>query len=155
MRLTALRVAPSAKRRPQSRRYGSRSVSQAKISQIHLGTIAGLAVWRNRPVRYLILCGALLIAAIVVGTAIMIDSLRDRALFESERELENTALILAEQVDRTFQAIDLVQRSMIERIQSLGVSSSADYALRMSGQDVHEMLKPVPAAWSKPMPSHS
>jgi hypothetical protein len=25
-------------------------------------------VWRNRPIRYLILCGAALIAAIVVGT---------------------------------------------------------------------------------------
>jgi diguanylate cyclase (GGDEF)-like protein/PAS domain S-box-containing protein len=103
--------------------------------------MSGLAVWRNRPIRYLIFCGALLIAAIVAGTAIMVDNLRDRALFESERELKNTALILAEQIDRTFQAIDLVQRSVIEKIQSLGISSSEDYARRMSSQDVHLMLK--------------
>jgi diguanylate cyclase (GGDEF)-like protein len=101
----------------------------------------GLAVWRNRPIRYLVICGMTLIAAIVVSTAIMVDNLRDRALVDSERELKNTALIMAEQIDRTFQAIDLVQSSVIEKIQSLGVSSSEDYARQMSGQDVHLMLK--------------
>jgi diguanylate cyclase (GGDEF)-like protein len=113
----------------------------SKTSRIRLGVAFGLAVWRNRPVRYLILCGALLIAAIVAGTAIMVDNLRDRALFDSERELKNTALILAEQIDRTFQAVDLVQISVIERIQSLGITSSDDYARRISSKDIHEMLK--------------
>jgi diguanylate cyclase (GGDEF)-like protein len=116
-------------------------VSQAKISRIRLGAIAGPGVWRNRPIRYLILCGLTLMAAIVVSTAIMVGNLRDRALFESERGLKNTALILAEQIDRTFQGIDLVQSSVIERIQSVGITSSEDYARRMSGQDVHLMLK--------------
>src|SRR6185437_5304654 len=73
--------------------------------------------------------------------AIMVDNLRDRALFDSERELKNTALILAEQIDRTFQAVDLVQISVIERIQSLGITSSDDYARRISSKDIHEMLK--------------
>jgi diguanylate cyclase (GGDEF)-like protein/PAS domain S-box-containing protein len=98
-------------------------------------------VWRNRPIRYLILCGVALIAAIVVSTAIMVGNLRERAIFDSERELKNTALILAEQIDRSFQAIDLVQSSVIERIQSLGIASREDFARRMSGEDVHEMLK--------------
>ncbi len=71
----------------------------------------------------------------------MVGNLRDRALLESERELKNTALILAEQIDRTFQAIDLVQSSVLEKIQSLGIASSEDYTRRMSGEDVHQMLK--------------
>jgi Cache domain len=116
-------------------------VSQAKLSRIRLSAASGLAVWRNRPIRYLILCGVTLIAAIVVGTAIMVGNLRDRALIDSERELKNTALILAEQLDRSFQAVDLVQSSVIEKIQSLGIASSEDYARRMSGEDVHQMLK--------------
>jgi diguanylate cyclase (GGDEF)-like protein len=116
-------------------------LSQATKKQIGLGAIPGLAVWRNRPIRYLILCGVALIAAIAVGTAIMASNLRDRALFDSERELKNTALILAEQIDRSFQAVDLVQSSVIEKIQALGIASSEDYARRMSGQDVHLMLK--------------
>jgi diguanylate cyclase (GGDEF)-like protein/PAS domain S-box-containing protein len=115
-------------------------VSQVKLSKI-LGAISGSAVWRNRPIRYLILCGVTLIAAIVVGTAIMVGNLRERALSDSERELKNTALILAEQIDRSFQAIDLVQSSVIDKIQSLGIASSADYTRRMSGEDMHQVLK--------------
>jgi diguanylate cyclase (GGDEF)-like protein/PAS domain S-box-containing protein len=116
-------------------------VSQAIISQIGLGAISGLSVWRNRPIRYLILCGMTLIVAIVIGTAIMVDNLRERALRDSERELKNTALIFAEQIDRTFQGIDLVQSSVLEKIRSLGIASSEDYTRRMSGEDVHQMLK--------------
>jgi hypothetical protein len=113
----------------------------AKISQIGLSAIAGMVVWRNRPIRYLILCGVLLIAAIVVSTSIMVVSFRSRALVESERELKNTSLILAEQISRSFQAVELVQRNVMEKIQSLGIASSEDYARQMSGQDVNLMLK--------------
>ena len=98
-------------------------------------------MWRNRPIRYLILCGMSLIAAIVIGTAIMVGNLRDRSLLDSQRELKNTALILAEQIDRTFQGIDLVQSSVLEKIKSLGIASSEDYTRRMSGEDIHQMLK--------------
>jgi diguanylate cyclase (GGDEF)-like protein len=116
-------------------------VSRAKISQIRLGAVFGLAVWRDRPIRYLIICGVLLIAAIAVSTAIMVGNFRNRALDDNERELKNTALILAEEIDRSFQGLELVQRSVIEKIQSLGIASSEDYARQMSGRDVHLMLK--------------
>jgi diguanylate cyclase (GGDEF)-like protein len=118
-------------------------VSQPNMSQIRPGAISGLAAWRHRPMRYLILCGLLLVAAIVVGTSIVVGSFRDRALADSERELKNTALILAEQTDRSFQAVELVQSSVIEKIRSLGITSSADYASQMSGHDVHLMLKTI------------
>jgi len=116
-------------------------VSQTKPSQMLLGAIPGMVAWRNRPIRYLILCGVLLVTAIVVGTATMVVNSRSRALADSERELKNTALILSEQIDRSFQAIELVQRSLTEKIQSLGIASSEDYARQMSGQDVHLTLK--------------
>jgi diguanylate cyclase (GGDEF)-like protein/PAS domain S-box-containing protein len=116
-------------------------VSQPKPSRIRLGANSGLAAWRNRPVRYLLLCGVLIIAAIVAATAIMISNLRDRALLESERELKNTASILSEQIDRSLQAVDLVQSSVIEKIQKLKIASSEDFAHQMSGEDVHVMLK--------------
>jgi diguanylate cyclase (GGDEF)-like protein len=116
-------------------------VSQAKISRIRLGAISGLALWRNRPIRHLILCGVLLIAAIVVSTAIMVSNFRNRALVDNERELTNTALIIAEQIDRSFQAIELVQSSVVVKVRSLGIASSDDLARQMSGQDVNAMLK--------------
>ena len=113
----------------------------SKLSKIRLGAIPGLAVWRNRPIRYLVLCGVLLIAAIVIITVIIVSNLRDRALFNSERELKNTALILAEQLDLSFQSIELVQNSVVAKIRSRGIASSQDLTRQMSGQDVNDLLR--------------
>jgi len=96
---------------------------------------------RARPIILLIVSGIVLVAAIVLGTALLASKFRERALANNERELKNTALILAEQTDRVFQAIELVQISLIERMQSLGISSSEDYERQMSTQDVHQMLR--------------
>ena len=49
--------------------------------------------------------------------------------------------VLAEQTDRAFQAVELVQKSLIERIQSLGVVSGEEFTRQMSSYDVHRMLK--------------
>jgi diguanylate cyclase (GGDEF)-like protein/PAS domain S-box-containing protein len=95
----------------------------------------------HRPIRSLALFGVLLVAVIVVGIALATHTFRDRELANSERELKNTALILAEQTDRTIQSLDLVLTSVIERMQSLGISSTEDFARRMSGQDVQSLLK--------------
>ena len=70
----------------------------------------------HRPIGSLALFGVLLIAAIVVGIAMATHTFRDRELANSERELKNTALILAEQTDRTIQSLDLVLTSVIERV---------------------------------------
>src|ERR1017187_9234058 len=57
---------------------------------------------RSRPVRLIILCGVLLVVAIAVGTGIMLSNLRNRALNENEREVQNMTLVLAKQIDRDF-----------------------------------------------------
>src|SRR5215216_4149888 len=96
---------------------------------------------RVRPARLLVICGVLLTAAVTAGTGLILSSLRERAVVDSERELQNIALVLAEQADRAFQAVDLVQTSLIERMQALGIASSEDYERQMSGHDAHLMLK--------------
>src|SRR5882724_5888053 len=96
---------------------------------------------RSRAVQLLVLCGLLLASAILAGTSFIVASLHHRVLADNERELRNLALVLAEQADRTFQALEVVQTSLIERSQALGVSSSDDYRREMSGHDVHVMLK--------------
>jgi hypothetical protein len=45
---------------------------------------------RRGPIRWLILGGMLLIAAIAIGATVMAGNFRERALRNSERELENT-----------------------------------------------------------------
>ena len=96
---------------------------------------------RIRAVHLLIVCGLLLGVAVVAGAAGMLVDLRDRALAASERELANTALVLAEQTDRAFQAVELMESGLIESLNARGIASAADYERLMSGHDVHLMLK--------------
>lgn len=96
---------------------------------------------RSRPVRLIIFSGILLIVAIAVGTGIILSNLRSRALTESEREIQNVALILAEQMEHDFGAVESVQTSLIERLWAFGIASSEDYERKMSGYDNHLMLK--------------
>jgi hypothetical protein len=83
----------------------------------------------------------LLIAAIAAGTVLTVEHSKNRALADSQRELKNTALILSQQIDRSFQAIELVEKSVAVRVNSLGITSSQDFVRQMSGQDVDLMLK--------------
>ena len=48
--------------------------------------------------RYLIVCAALLLGSIIVCTGFLVASFRERSLADTERELRNTALIIAEQL---------------------------------------------------------
>ena len=77
----------------------------------------------------------------------MVSDLREHALAASERELKNTALVLADQTDRAFQAVELMQSSLIERMNALGIVSAEDYERQMSGHDVHSMLKDKVSGW--------
>lgn len=96
---------------------------------------------RSRPITLPIVCAVALIMAIAAGTSLLLFHFRDRALADSERELSNTALILAEQSDRGFQAVEIVEKDLIEQIGSRGITSSEDFERQMSGRDVHLMLK--------------
>jgi hypothetical protein len=49
---------------------------------------------RRGPAFWLVLSGGLLIAAIAIGTALVIGEFREQALLNSERELENTVQLL-------------------------------------------------------------
>ncbi len=71
----------------------------------------------------------------------IVINFRDRTLADRARELTNIALILSEHTDRAFQALELVQTSLMEHMRSLGIISSEDYERQMSEYDVHLLLK--------------
>jgi diguanylate cyclase (GGDEF)-like protein/PAS domain S-box-containing protein len=95
----------------------------------------------KRPIRYLIVCGALLTAAVVASAGVTAFKLHESTLADNERELNNTALILAEHSDRALQTVELIHSSIQDRIETLGVTSRQDFEHRMSEQDMHLMLK--------------
>jgi hypothetical protein len=63
----------------------------------------------DNPIRWLIVGGALLIAAIAIGTTIMAGNFRERALDNSKRELENTVLLLSRHFDQQLEDFGAVQ----------------------------------------------
>ena len=96
---------------------------------------------RGGPVRWLILGGTLLIAAIAIGATVMAGNFRERALRNSERELENTVLLLARHFDQQLEDFQVVQNDLIAFMRSSGVATVENYKRRMSGHDIHLMLK--------------
>jgi diguanylate cyclase (GGDEF)-like protein len=96
---------------------------------------------RSGPIRWLILGGALLIAAIAIGATIMAGNFRERALQSSERELENTVLLLARHFDQQFQDLGAIQEDFVTYVKSAGIDTSEQYRRRMSSPDIHLMLK--------------
>jgi len=100
-----------------------------------------MTIQSSRPIRRLILCGILLIVAIAIGTAAMVDSFRERALANSRRELENTALLLARHFDQQLVDLQFVQEGIVASMRSAGIVSREDYERQMSSEDLHLTLK--------------
>jgi diguanylate cyclase (GGDEF)-like protein/PAS domain S-box-containing protein len=96
---------------------------------------------RSGPIRWLVVGGLLLIAAIAVGATLMAQNFRERALHNSARELENTALLLAHHFDQQLQDFEVIQKDLIEHMRSSGIASVDDYRTRLSTQDIHRMLR--------------
>jgi len=99
------------------------------------------SAFRGGPIRWLIFGGTLLIATIAIGATIMAGNSRERALRSSERELENTVLLLAGHFDQQFEDFQVVQKDLIAFMRSSGIATVENYKRRMSGYDIHLMLK--------------
>ena len=95
----------------------------------------------DNPIRWLIVGGALLIAAIAIGTTIMAGNFRERALDNSKRELENTVLLLSRHFDQQLEDFGAVQNDLLAYMRSSGIDTVERYKRRMSSADIHLMLK--------------
>ena len=105
------------------------------------------AFFRNGPIRWLVIGGACLIAAITIGTTIMAGNFRERALTSRERELENTVLLLARQFDQHLNDFTIVEKDLAAQIQSTG-STSETLKRKLATLEWHEVLKTKVGAYS-------
>jgi diguanylate cyclase (GGDEF)-like protein/PAS domain S-box-containing protein len=96
---------------------------------------------RRDPILWLILCGCLLVVAIIVGTAVMVGEFRERALSNGERELENTVLLLTRHFDQQFEDSDFTARDLISKMQLSEITSPEMFKNRMSTFDAHQILQ--------------
>ena len=96
---------------------------------------------RNGPVRWLVVGGTLLIAAIVIGATLTVQNFRERALHHRARETENTVRLMAFHLDQYLQHLVVVQKDLIRHIRSNGITTTEGYKTSLSGQDTHLMLR--------------
>src|ERR1700728_4495257 len=106
------------------------------------------AFFRNGPIRWLVIGGAFLIAAITIGTTIMAGNFRERALTSRERELENTVLLLARQFDQHLADFTIVEKDLAAQIQSTG-STPENLRAKLATLEWHELLKKKVGAYSE------
>jgi diguanylate cyclase (GGDEF)-like protein len=99
------------------------------------------------PIRWLIGGGAFMIAAIAIGTTIMVDNFRERALSSNQRELENTVQLLTRHFDQQLEDFTIILNDIATRIRSGGVTSEW-FKHQLSTQDWHEELRTEVSAYS-------
>ncbi len=102
----------------------------------------------GNPIRWLIIGGGFLIAAIAIGAAVMAGNFRERALDNSKRELENTVLLLSRHFDQQLTDFQAIQEGLVAYVTSAAIETSEQYRRRMSSPDIHLMLKTKLAALS-------
>ncbi len=95
----------------------------------------------QRPVALLMGCGALLIILIAAVTTAMVGDLRGKALKNSERELANTAMLLAHHYDREFENFLTVQTEVAANARQSQFRSPEAFSGQMATLETHEMLR--------------
>ena len=93
------------------------------------------------PIRWLVIGGLLLIMAIALGAIIIADNSREHALQSSERELENTVLLLARHFDQQFEAFMDIEEDVVAQIEDAGIRSPDTFRGEMATLKWHEMLR--------------
>jgi diguanylate cyclase (GGDEF)-like protein len=96
---------------------------------------------RSGPIRWLILGGVFLIAATAIGTAAVVYDFRERALNSTERELENTVLLLARHFDEKFEDFATVQTDIVTQIEKSGITSPDSFRNQMATLEMHKVLR--------------
>jgi signal transduction histidine kinase/DNA-binding NarL/FixJ family response regulator/HPt (histidine-containing phosphotransfer) domain-containing protein len=83
----------------------------------------------------------LIIAILVAAEAVVVLDMRASTLRTTDANLRNLSTALAEQANRAMEGLDLVLTSVLENLAVQAVTDGAGLRQRMSGQEVHQMLR--------------
>ena len=115
---------------------------QGKMSDAIAAALRRLAAARRRdPITWLIICGSVLVAGIILGTIIMAGEFRGRAIANSERELQNAVLLLTRHFDQQFEDTEVIAADVMAQMKVSQMASPEAFRDRMSGPIAHQMLK--------------
>ena len=86
-----------------------------------------------KPAAILLACQIAIALTIAMTTGLLIMHLREHALTEATNEQRRLSLILADQAERAFEAVGLVQTSLVKQLQHDDVRTPAAFRQYMSG----------------------
>ncbi len=84
-------------------------------------------------------CG--LIVLIAVSAAALVNNLHQRAIAAKSRELTNLAMVLAEEVERTFEAVEGAQQDIADRIKERGGHTHDPFVQLAGSSEIVELLE--------------
>ena len=90
--------------------------------------------------RVLIGVAAGLIVAATLAIGMTVWWLRSQAISDSSKEVGNLAFVLAEQLNRSLQSIELILGDLQEKIQASGVKNADELRRLLKAEDTHQML---------------
>jgi diguanylate cyclase (GGDEF)-like protein len=102
--------------------------------------IRSLRTRRAGPIRLVLASQATLGLLVAVTTGMQVLKMRDRALLDAEHELRSLSLILADQAERAFEAVDIVQTTFLDMARTDGIRTPDDFRRRMSDREVYKQL---------------
>src|SRR5436305_13090257 len=94
----------------------------------------------SAPIRWLVGGGVFLIAAIAIGTTIMVGNFRERALNSNERELENTVLLVARHFDQQLEDFTVILKDVAAQIRSDRLTAET-FGGQLAPLESHEPLR--------------
>ncbi len=112
-----------------------------------IGSFDLKAFLSSGPIRWLIVGGAFMIAAIAIGTTIMVDNFRERALSSNQRELENTVQLLARHFDQRLEDFTIGLKSIAARVHANDARSELLRG-QLATLEWHEELRTEASAYS-------
>ncbi len=90
----------------------------------------------------LLLAGQVALGLVIAAsTALLIVHLHAQALAQADHEQSSLALVLTNQAERAFEAIELVQTAIVDRVHSDNISTPTAFREQMSTTHVHEQLR--------------
>lgn len=90
--------------------------------------------------RRIIAAGALLIAVTIIGAAVSLWDLYNNAIDGARQNTANLGIVLAEELSRSMEAVDLVLDEATQRIARSGISKVDDIRREMAGEATHDFL---------------
>jgi diguanylate cyclase (GGDEF)-like protein/PAS domain S-box-containing protein len=88
----------------------------------------------------LVTCGLLIGAVLAVGVMALSLKLRSEHSVQAQQVLKNLALVLSDEIDRRFQAIELVQLGLIEQMRAQGIATPEMFDWQMGAPGAHRDL---------------